>query len=164
MTQHRFIYYEIKMDRAPQRLMERKIFATNWGTYNANIEPRLNGLTEKERNSYKICTDIMKEAYENSTSEGPRGRKAVPYWWNDEIQMKRKQWTAIRRQGTKIPRNTSEEIRQKAREEYSKKRKERESNGLQSGDRVQKYQGTLARKLGRRQERSIARKERSYGI
>ncbi|KAK9701917.1 hypothetical protein QE152_g30282 [Popillia japonica] len=38
--------------------------------------------------------------------------------------MKRKQCTAIRRQGTKIPRNTSDEVRQKAREEYSQKTKE----------------------------------------
>ncbi|KAK9754995.1 hypothetical protein QE152_g782 [Popillia japonica] len=58
--------------------------------------------TSKEVCSYKMCANIIKEAYINSSKEGPKGEKTVPYWWSDEISAKRKECTMSRRSLTKM--------------------------------------------------------------
>ncbi|KAK9728852.1 hypothetical protein QE152_g17030 [Popillia japonica] len=80
LTEHRFIYYEIKVDGAPQRSIERQVFATDWEAYNPNLELRISSLTVTEKRSYEMCTEIMKEALGNSKIEGPKRGKTVPYW------------------------------------------------------------------------------------
>ncbi|KAK9711621.1 hypothetical protein QE152_g25371 [Popillia japonica] len=66
-------------------------------------------MTKEERSSHSICTDVIKESYTNSSLKGPGGKRNVPYWWNQEISEKRKQYMITRRRYTKLRRRGDDE-------------------------------------------------------
>ncbi|KAK9753822.1 hypothetical protein QE152_g1778 [Popillia japonica] len=90
LTDHRYIYYELKVNAVPEKMTKKQKSITDWSAYNANAEIRLCNLEREERRSHKICTDIMREAYRNSTIKGPVGIKTVP-GCNASITDKRKE-------------------------------------------------------------------------
>ncbi|KAK9728662.1 hypothetical protein QE152_g17091 [Popillia japonica] len=125
LTDHRYIYYELKGNAVPKKMTEKQKSITDWNAYNANVKIRLCKLEREERSSHKICTDIIREAYRNSTIKGPVGIKTVPYWWNASINDKRKECMEARRRYTRIAKlNTREDEKLKANEKYKAKKKE----------------------------------------
>ncbi|KAK9729247.1 hypothetical protein QE152_g16026 [Popillia japonica] len=72
-------------------------------------------MTELERESHSKCTEIIKEAYKNSTSGSSKGSRSAPYWWNEDISQMRSQCTAARRKYAKTNgKERREEERQRA--------------------------------------------------
>ncbi|KAK9687155.1 hypothetical protein QE152_g36659 [Popillia japonica] len=102
LTEHRYISYVVKTNKPPRGPSEKRKYETDWDAFNANLKLRLANRTSKEVCSYKMCANIIKEAYINSSKEGPKGEKTVPYWWSDEISAKRKECTMSRRSLTKM--------------------------------------------------------------
>ncbi|KAK9680407.1 hypothetical protein QE152_g39114 [Popillia japonica] len=102
LTEHRYISYVVKANKPPDGPSEKRKYETDWNAFNANLKLRLANRTSKEICSYKMCANIIKEAYINSSKEGPKGEKTVPYWWGEEISAKRKECIISRRSLTKI--------------------------------------------------------------
>ncbi|KAK9693469.1 hypothetical protein QE152_g34174 [Popillia japonica] len=87
-----------------ERELERRTFITDWKSFEANVDIsdwksfeanvdiRFASMTELERESHSKCTEIIKEAYKNSTSRSSKGSRSAPYWWNEEISQMRSQW------------------------------------------------------------------------
>ncbi|KAK9719707.1 Endonuclease-reverse transcriptase [Popillia japonica] len=116
LTEHRFISYVVRTKKPPRDPSEKRKYETDWDAFNANLKLRLINRTSKEICSYKMCANIIKEAYINicsykmcaniikeayinSSKEGPKGKgeKIVPYWWSEEISAKRKECIMSRR-------------------------------------------------------------------
>ncbi|KAK9686492.1 hypothetical protein QE152_g37155 [Popillia japonica] len=123
LTDHRYIGYEIKVDQAPERVVEKRKFITDWNAFRAHLQLRLCNMSDEDKRSHKLCIEIIREAYLNSRSEGPRGERAVPYWWDSAISEKRKECNRIRRQYTRTGKNASEEERQNVLENHKRCKK-----------------------------------------
>mgnify|MGYP000164383016 FL=1 len=126
LTQHRFIYYEVRTDKVPRKMPEKKIHHIDWDVFKASLEFRVANLANEEMASHNLCTSIIKEAYKNSYKVGRNEEKRVPYWWNQSINDARKDCTKKRRNYTRMAKITSktEEEKQNAKEEYSARKKE----------------------------------------
>ncbi|KAK9752939.1 hypothetical protein QE152_g3737 [Popillia japonica] len=83
LTDHRYIGYEIKVDQAPERVVEKRKFITDWNAFRAHLQRRLCNMSDEDKRSHKLCIEIIREAYLNSRNKGPRGERAVPYWWGN---------------------------------------------------------------------------------
>ncbi|KAK9708077.1 Endonuclease-reverse transcriptase [Popillia japonica] len=128
LTEHRFISYVVKTNKPPRCRSEKSKCETDWDAFNANLKLRLANRTSREVCSYKMCANIIKEAYINSFKEGPKGEKTVPYWWSDEISAKRKECTMSRRSLTKMTNKCgNEEKKLQAKENYKERKKSSES-------------------------------------
>ncbi|KAK9693277.1 hypothetical protein QE152_g34314 [Popillia japonica] len=72
-----------------------------------------------------MCINIIKEAYINSTKEGPRGEKRVPYWWSVEIEAERKECKSMRREYTRMSKKRDkEEEKLLAKKRYNESKKD----------------------------------------
>ncbi|KAK9670810.1 hypothetical protein QE152_g41187, partial [Popillia japonica] len=82
-------------------------------------------MTREEKRSYKKCTEVIGEAYKNSTTEYTKRERREPYWWNEEVGNKRKQCILLRRIVTRMAKkNFTEEVKMQAKEKYKEGRKE----------------------------------------
>ncbi|KAK9719715.1 hypothetical protein QE152_g22493 [Popillia japonica] len=125
LTEHRYISYGITVNKPSERPTEKRKYVTDWDAFNANLELRLANTTKTEKCSYKMCINIIKEAYINSTKEGPRGEKRVPYWWSVEIEAERKECKSMRREYTRMSKKRDkEEEKLLAKKRYNESKKD----------------------------------------
>lgn len=125
LTEHRLIYYEVKLAKAQKKMINKQKFTTDWDAYNANLEIRLCNMSKQERSSHSKCTEIIKNAYAHSIVKVSGSKKKVPYWWKEAISQKRNQCTVIRRWCTRMSRRgLAEDQRLQAHRKYKEGKKE----------------------------------------
>jgi len=136
MSDHKYIVFEIAADRSVSVQVKKKRKAWSyskfdpelfrevlaWECAQVNVEREYDQLPEKE----KICEvmdNIMERACDATMPRlsGKAKRRESTYWWNNEIDRKRKECNSIRRKWKRKRKRESEAMRE---EEYRRVKKE----------------------------------------
>ncbi|KAI4463715.1 endonuclease/exonuclease/phosphatase superfamily [Holotrichia oblita] len=91
---HKYIYFEIKDVRARKTGNMAK-YRVDWEAYKDTIE-----LTGKYVN-HETCSQLIRQAYRNSRQRAIRSKRD-PYWWTEEIEIKREECTRSKRRLTRL--------------------------------------------------------------
>ncbi|KAK9728130.1 hypothetical protein QE152_g18139 [Popillia japonica] len=89
LTEHAYIYFEIKGTKTPKNPAGKERTLNDWGAFCTRIKQKASEMNPQQRKSYKKCTEVLKDAYIGSIAKGINRRSPTPYWWNATINEKR---------------------------------------------------------------------------
>lgn len=98
LTEHQYITFEISSNGPKKLIFTKYKTHCDWATFKEIVNLR----TESGKQDLET---IMKEAYHASTTKNER--PSQPFWWNEEIKMKRDECQRLRRQATRAARRIS---------------------------------------------------------
>lgn len=117
-TEHQYISFEIK-SKTTRLTNTREVPVCDWTTFKEIAAWKLEDLNATEN-----IESIVKESYKASTTRIALTR--IPFWWNEDINSKRKECLKIRREATRLSKNTNREDNEKLKL-YKAKKKELKS-------------------------------------
>ncbi|KAK9696188.1 hypothetical protein QE152_g32069 [Popillia japonica] len=102
LTEHNYISFEIKGAKKERSIGKGKPITTvDWDRFRRSIRTMAD---ETEAQEHDQCTRLIQAAYRKSTQKQCNTTN-TPYWWNENIDKKRKQCNKLRRNQTRAARS-----------------------------------------------------------
>ncbi|KAK9747266.1 Endonuclease-reverse transcriptase [Popillia japonica] len=102
LTEHNYIFFEIKGAKKERSIGKGKPITTvDWDRFRRSIRTMAD---ETEAQEHDQCTRLIQAAYRKSTQKQCNTTN-TPYWWNENIDKKRKQCNKLRRNQTRAARS-----------------------------------------------------------
>ncbi|KAK9729971.1 Endonuclease-reverse transcriptase [Popillia japonica] len=110
LTEHAYIYFEIKGTKTPKNPAGKESTLNDWGAFCTRIKQKASEMNPQQQKSYKKCTrikqkasemnpqqqksykkctEVLNDVYIGSIAKGISRRSPTPYWWNATINEKR---------------------------------------------------------------------------